>query len=173
MSYQIKRSNRSVVVVERWYVDGIQKERHVMTIEPYTTSERLHELQDEFRDSKGKIPKKKYKERKIPKKIYKERKDRIVRLSESDIEVIEDSLQVTKKRQYEDIDKEKHKAVTKRITETPTTTKGKMSERAWVMKYGSEELKKKRYNVFMTLLYVKHLHGHSGLWYMFITLDNK
>ena len=29
------------------------------------------------------------------------------------------------------------------------------------------------YNVFMTLLYVKHLHGHSGLWYMFITLDNK
>jgi hypothetical protein len=134
MSYQIKRSNKSVVIVERWYVDGIQKERHVMTIEPYTTCERLHELQDEFRDSKGKMPK----------KIYKERKDRIVRLSESDIEVIEDSLEVTKKRQYEDIDKEKHKSVTKRITETPTTTKGKMSERAWVMKYGSEELKKKR-----------------------------
>ena len=134
MSYQIKRSNKSVVVVERWYVDGVQKERHVMTIEPYTTSERLHELQNEFRDSKGKIPK----------KIYKERKDRIVRLSESDIEVIEDSLEVTKKRQYEDIDKEKHKAVTKRITETPTTAKGKMSERAAVMKYGSEELKRKR-----------------------------
>ena len=134
MSYQIKRSNKSVVVVERWYVDGIQKERHVMTIESYTTSERLHELQDEFRDSKGKMPK----------KTYKERKDKIVRLSESDIEVIEDSLEVTKKRQYEDIDKEKHKAVTKRITETPTTARGKMSERAAVMKYGSEELKKKR-----------------------------
>jgi hypothetical protein len=134
MSYQIKRSNKSVVVVERWYVDGVQKERHVMTIEPYTTSERLHELQDEFRDSKGKMPK----------KIYKERKDRIVRLSESDIEVIEDSLEVTKKRQYEDIDKEKHKSVTKRITETPITTRGKMSERAAVMKYGSEELKRKR-----------------------------
>lgn len=134
MSYQIKRSNKSVVVVERWYVNGIQKERHVMTIEPYTTSERLHELQDTFRDSKGKMPK----------KIYKERKDRIVRLSESDIEVIEDSLEVTKKRQYEDIDKEKHKAVTKRISETPTTARGKMSERATVMKYGSEELKRKR-----------------------------
>ena len=134
MSYQIKRSNKSVVVVERWYVDGVQKERHVMTIEPYTTSERLHELQNEFRDSKGKIPK----------KIYKERKDRIVRLSESDIEVIEDSLEVTKKRQYEDIDKEKHRAITKRITETPITARGKMSERAAVMKYGSEELKKKR-----------------------------
>lgn len=134
MSYQIKRSNKSVVVVERWYMDGVQKERHVMTIEPYTTVERLHELQNEFRDSKGKMPK----------KIYKERKDKIVRLSESDIEVIEDSLEVTKKRQYEDIDKEKHKAVTKRITETPTTAKGKMSERAAVMKYGSEELKRKR-----------------------------
>jgi hypothetical protein len=134
MSYQIKKSNKSVVVVERWYVNGIQKERHVMTIEPYTTPERLHELQNEFRDSKGKMPK----------KTYKERKDKIVRLSESDIEVIEDSLEVTKKRQYEDIDKEKHKAVTKRITETPTTAKGKMSERAAVMKYGSEELKKKR-----------------------------
>lgn len=134
MSYQIKRSNRSVVVVERWYVDGIQKERHVMTIESYTTPKRLHELQNEFKDSKGKMPK----------KTYRERKDRIVRLSESDIEVIEDSLEVTKKRQYEDIDKEKHKAVTKRITETPITVRGKMSERAAVMKYGSEELKKKR-----------------------------
>lgn len=134
MSYQIKRSNRSVVVVERWYVKGVQKERHVMTIESYTTSKRLHELQNEFRDSKGKMPK----------RTYRERKDRIVRLSESDIEIIEDSLEVTKKRQYEDIDKVKHKAVTKRITETPITRRGKMSERAAVMKYGSEELKRKR-----------------------------
>lgn len=134
MSYQIKKSNKSVVVVERWYVKGVQKERHVMTIEPYTTSERLHELQNEFRDSKGKMPK----------KTYRERKDRIVRLSDSDIEHIEGSLETTEKYQRLDIEKEKHKAVTKRIIETPTTRRGKMSERAWVMKYGSEELKKKR-----------------------------
>lgn len=134
MSYQIKRSNKSVVVVERWYVDGIQKERHVMTIESYTTPERLHELQNEFRDSKGKMPK----------KAYRERKDKIVRLSDSDIEHIEGSLETTEKYQRLDIEKEKHKAVVKRITETPTTAKGKMSERAWVMKYGSEELKRKR-----------------------------
>ena len=134
MSYQIKKSNKSVVVVERWYVNGVQKERHVMTIEPYTTSERLHELQEDFRDSKGRMPK----------KTYRERKDRIVRLSESDIEHIEGSLETTEKYQRLDIEKEKHKAVTKRITEIPTTAKGKMSERAWVMKYGSEELKRKR-----------------------------
>ena len=134
MSYQIKRSNKSLVVVERWYVNGLQKERHVMTIEPYTTPERLHELQNEFKDSKGKMPK----------KLYKERKDRIVRLSESDIDVIEDALETTKERQVLETAKEKHKAVTKRISETPTTARGKMSERAAVMKYGSEELKRKR-----------------------------
>ena len=105
-----------------------------MTIESYTTPERLHELQNEFRDSKGKMPK----------KAYRERKDKIVRLSDSDIEHIEGSLETTEKYQRLDIEKEKHKAVVKRITETPTTAKGKMSERAWVMKYGSEELKRKR-----------------------------
>jgi hypothetical protein len=113
MSFQIKRSNTSVVVVERWYVNGVQKERHVMTIESYTTPERLHALQNEFRDSKGKIPK----------KTYRERKDKMVRLSDEDIEKIEDSLEVTKKYQRLDIDKKRHSAITKRITKTPTDTR--------------------------------------------------
>jgi hypothetical protein len=134
MSFQIKRSNRSVVIVERWYVNGVQKERHVMTIEPYTTAERLHELQGEFKDSKGKIPK----------KTYIERKDKIVRLSDSDVEVIEDALKVTKKRQHLDTEKEAHKSITDRITGTLTVSKPKMSEKAAIMKYGSEKLKRKR-----------------------------
>jgi hypothetical protein len=134
MSFQIKRSNKSVVVVKRWYVNGVQKEKHIMTIEPYTTPEQLHALQSEFRESKGKMPK----------KTYKEQKDKMVRLSDEDIEKIEDSLRVTKKYQHLKTEKQKHKDITERITGTPTKTVSKMSERAAVMKYGSEELKRKR-----------------------------
>jgi hypothetical protein len=134
MSFQIKRSNKSVVVVKRWYVDGIQKEKHIMTIEPYTTSERLHELQNEFRDSKGKIPKKK----------FIERKDKIVRLSDTDIEKIEDSLEKTKKYQYLETDKEKHEEVTKRITETPTDTRHKKEALAAYKKFKPDTPAEKR-----------------------------
>jgi len=136
MSFQIKRSNKSIVVVERWYVKGVQKEKHIMTIEPYTTPERLHALQDEFKASKGRMPK----------KTYIERKDKIVRLSDTDIDVIEGALKTTKKRQHLKSDIEKHASVTKRISETTTETTPhkKMSERAAVMKYGSKELQRKR-----------------------------
>ena len=136
MSFQIKRSNKSVVVVERWYVNGVQKEKHIMTIEPYTTPERLHDLQDGFKDSKGKMPK----------KTYIERKNKTVRLSESDIELIEDGLRLTKKHQHIESEKKKHASVTKRISETATTTVStpKQSERAAVMKYGTKELQRKR-----------------------------
>jgi hypothetical protein len=132
MSFQIKRSNKSVVVVKRWYVDGIQKEKHIMTIESYTTSQRLHELQTEFRVSKGKLP---------PKTI-REKKDKIIRLSDTDIEIIEDGLRATKGRQVLKEDKVEHKEVTKRIKETPTRTYPTRRIPKTEKYYSKEELKR-------------------------------
>jgi hypothetical protein len=133
MSYQIKRSNKSIVVVQRWYVDGVQKEKHILTVEPFTTPARLHELQKEFRKSKGKLPK----------RTVKEKRDKIIRVSDTDLNVINDALESSRDKQILEDDKAEHATVSERI-KSPTKTYSKQSERAAIMKYGSDTLKRKR-----------------------------
>jgi len=45
MSYQVKKKGGSVVMVKIDSADGQQRESYIGAIEPYTTKERLHELQ--------------------------------------------------------------------------------------------------------------------------------